>query len=163
MELIFDLNAMISVGTTLSVLGLLYFAGKMVLANFVPRKSIAVDEEKSFQSFEDGCVVYRTSDDELPQFTPQSLEKFNGVNNPLYVALLGKVYDVTKSNDFKKEGLFQIYAGKDVTLALAKQTTNPVIDGSTFTPIDLKRLQVWTNIFEKRYACVGVVRSQSML
>ena len=75
----------------------------------------------------------------------------------------GKVYDVTKSNDFKKEGLFQIYAGKDVTLALAKQTTNPVIDGSTFTPIDLKRLQVWTNIFEKRYACVGVVRSQSML
>lgn len=88
MELIVDLNAMISVGTTLSVLGLLYFAGKMALATFVPRKSIPVDEEKSFQSFEDGCVVYRTSDDELPQFTPQSLEKFNGVNNPLYVALL---------------------------------------------------------------------------
>jgi len=89
MEFIFDLNAMISVGTALSVLGLLYFTGKILLSKFVPQKAITVDEEKSFQSFEDGCVVHRIEDDELPQFTPQNLEKFNGANNnPLYVALL---------------------------------------------------------------------------
>jgi len=52
----------------------------------------------------------------LPEYTPETLRPFNGAyNTPIYVSLLGKVFDVSQDPHYKLGGLFMIFAGKDTS------------------------------------------------
>jgi membrane-associated progesterone receptor component len=56
-------------------------------------------------------------------FSREELTKFNGQDEslPVYMAIKGLVYDVTKGRDFNgKGGSYNIFAGKDCTRAVAK-------------------------------------------
>ena len=59
-------------------------------------------------------------------FTRQELKKYDGTNGTAYVAYAGKVYDVSKSFQWKK-GVHQIrhYAGRDLTAALKQAPHTP--------------------------------------
>ena len=59
-------------------------------------------------------------------FTLEELKKYDGTNGTAYVAYAGKVYDVSKSYQWKK-GVHQIrhYAGRDLTGALKQAPHTP--------------------------------------
>jgi len=59
-------------------------------------------------------------------FTRQGLKKYDGSRGVAYVAYAGKVYDVSKSYQWKK-GVHQIrhYAGRDLTRALKQAPHTP--------------------------------------
>ena len=52
-------------------------------------------------------------------FTREQLREFDGTGgNPVYVAYLGKVYDVSSSGLFEEGEHYEHYAGQDLTAAL---------------------------------------------
>ena len=59
-------------------------------------------------------------------FTTEDLKKYDGTNGIAYVAYQGKVYDVSKSYQWKK-GVHQIrhHAGLDLTAALKQAPHTP--------------------------------------
>lgn len=95
--------------------------------------------------------------------TLESLSKFDGRDflKPLYFAVRGKVYDVTKGKDFYGPGAgYHIFAGKEVSRALAKMSLveedcNGDLDDLTKHQIDV--LQDWETKFQEKYEVVGQV------
>ncbi|CCI41393.1 unnamed protein product [Albugo candida] len=96
--------------------------------------------------------------------TKKKLERFNGVNNVrkiIYVALCGKIYDVTMDGGsfYGPEGSYKAFAGKDASRALAvmsfdqKYLVNTSLDDLTET--QKKTLTDWVNKFTKKYPVVG--------
>jgi predicted heme/steroid binding protein len=59
-------------------------------------------------------------------FTREELKKYDGSKGTAYVAYAGKVYDVSKSYQWKK-GIHQVrhYAGRDLTDALKQAPHHP--------------------------------------
>jgi predicted heme/steroid binding protein len=62
----------------------------------------------------------------VKEFTIEELSRYDGSGGIAYVAYAGKVYDVSKSYQWKK-GIHQIrhYAGRDLTRALKQAPHNP--------------------------------------
>ncbi len=107
----------------------------------------------------------------LRDFTVAQLKEFTGTSKkfPLYVALLGDVYDVSSSSDlYGKDMPFHCYAGKDASLAMAQNSC----DASFFLESPLNQHQVkdlddkvqktlneWIKVFqlEFKYPIVGKV------
>ncbi|DBA70909.1 TPA: hypothetical protein ACH3X2_011356 [Trebouxia sp. C0005] len=95
--------------------------------------------------------------------TLESLSKFDGRDflKPLYFAVRGKVYDVTKGKDFYGPGAgYHIFAGKEVSRALAKMSLveedcNGNLDDLTKHQLDV--LQDWETKFQEKYEVVGQV------
>ena len=60
-------------------------------------------------------------------FNLQSLSRHDGTNldKSIYIAVRDLVYDVTKDENFGKEGMYGFMAGKDATVCLAKFSLNP--------------------------------------
>ncbi|TYH92930.1 hypothetical protein ES332_A13G218800v1 [Gossypium tomentosum] len=97
--------------------------------------------------------------------TPQQLIQFNGSDpsKPIYVAINGRIYDVTAGKSFYGPGgAYSMFAGKDASRALAKMSKNeedvcPNIDGLSEKEMDV--LNDWVKKFEAKYPVVGRVVS----
>jgi membrane-associated progesterone receptor component len=107
----------------------------------------------------------------LRDFTVHQLQEFTGSSDktPLYIALLGDVYDVSASADLYGDGMpFHCYAGRDASLAMAKDSC----DEALFLENPLNQSQVehlsdsvqtalneWIRLFrsEYKYPIVGKV------
>ncbi|TBU24661.1 progesterone binding protein [Dichomitus squalens] len=96
-------------------------------------------------------------------FTVEQLKQFDGtdLSKPIYVAIKGTVFDVTRKADtYGKGKSYNLFAGKDASRALGMSSLKPedaVSDYSTLSEADLKTLNDWYDFFSKRYDIVGKV------
>ncbi|KAK8048791.1 hypothetical protein PG994_010521 [Apiospora phragmitis] len=99
-----------------------------------------------------------------PKDDPISLEdlaKADGKEGQkCYVAIKGKVYDVTGNKAYQPGGAYNVFAGKDASRALGKTSTKPEDVKAEWQDLDDKEkgtLNDWITFFSKRYNVVGVV------
>ncbi|KAK2069517.1 hypothetical protein P8C59_004092 [Phyllachora maydis] len=97
-------------------------------------------------------------DDPIPL---SELAKANGVDGgTCYVAIKGKVYDVTGNKAYQPGGSYHVFAGKDASRALGKSSTKAEDVSADWEDLDeneQKTLDEWIMFFAKRYNVVGVV------
>ncbi|KAG8381948.1 hypothetical protein BUALT_Bualt05G0025700 [Buddleja alternifolia] len=101
------------------------------------------------------------------ELTPQQLKNYDGTDpsKPIYVAIRGRIFDVTTGNSFYGPGgSYSVFAGKDASRALAKMSKdeNDVVaslDGLTDKEIGV--LNDWETKFEAKYPIVGTVTTAS--
>ncbi|EAU85747.2 progesterone binding protein [Coprinopsis cinerea okayama7 len=102
-------------------------------------------------------------------FTPEELAQYDGsdTSKPIYVAIKGTVFDVTRKADVYGAGKsYNIFAGKDGSKGLGMSSLKPehaIADYSDLGEKERKVLDDWYSFFEKRYNIVGrVVPSPSL-
>lgn len=100
-------------------------------------------------------------------FTPPTLKPFNGENNmPVYLAVRGRVFDVTPGRNFYGPGgPYENFAGRDASRGLAcgsfdedmltKNLEGPLDNLSGLGPDELSALQDWEERFLEKYLVVG--------
>jgi membrane-associated progesterone receptor component len=99
------------------------------------------------------------------EVTPQQLSQYNGTDpsKPIYVAVKGRIFDVTNGKSFYGPGgPYALFAGTDASRALAKMSKNdedvsPTLDGLSEKEIEV--LNDWEKKFEAKYPVVGRVAS----
>ncbi|KAK4277262.1 hypothetical protein QN277_015280 [Acacia crassicarpa] len=97
------------------------------------------------------------------ELNPQQLSQYNGSDpsKPIYVAVKGRVFDVSAGKSFYGPGgPYAMFAGKDASRALAKMSKNdedvsPSLDGLSEKEIGV--LNDWEKKFEAKYPVVGRV------
>ncbi|OAQ74827.1 cytochrome b5 [Purpureocillium lilacinum] len=93
--------------------------------------------------------------------SPEELAKATGVDGgKCYVAIKGKVYDVSGNKAYQPGGSYHVFAGKDASRALGKTSTKPEDVQADWSDLDDKEkgvLEDWVTFFSKRYNIVGVV------
>eukprot|EP00002_Diphylleia_rotans_P016826 TRINITY_DN3265_c0_g1_i1.p1 TRINITY_DN3265_c0_g1~~TRINITY_DN3265_c0_g1_i1.p1 ORF type:complete len:228 (+),score=27.70 TRINITY_DN3265_c0_g1_i1:63-746(+) len=95
--------------------------------------------------------------------TRKELRRYNGTtpNLPIYVAILGKIYDVSSSrHNYEPGGTYHAFAGKEGNRGMALMSTDPdhvvpEIDGLNET--QRRILHSWVEYYEQRYPCIGTV------
>ncbi|KAI9003614.1 cytochrome b5-like heme/steroid binding domain-containing protein [Gaertneriomyces semiglobifer] len=96
-------------------------------------------------------------------FTPSELAEYDGtdVSKPVYLAIKGTVFDVSKARDMYAPGAgYHVFAGKDASRALAKSSLKPVDcipDTSNLSDDEQKTLDKWEAHYRKKYEVVGSV------
>jgi len=89
------------------------------------------------------------------------LAKCNGVDSELcYVAIKGKVFNVSGKAPYQPGGSYHVFTGKDASRALALTSTKPEDvrpDWQDLEEKEKKTLDDWMTYFSKRYNIVGVV------
>lgn len=105
-------------------------------------------------------TVYRT-------YTPTSLIEFNGEQDrPVYLAVRGRVFDVTPGRSFYGPGgPYENFAGRDASRGLAFQSFDrdmltedlkaPLDDLKDLQEEQLENLQNWEERFQEKYLIVG--------
>ncbi|XP_010670833.2 probable steroid-binding protein 3 [Beta vulgaris subsp. vulgaris] len=97
------------------------------------------------------------------EFTPQQLKQYDGSDpsKPIYVAIKGRVFDVSTGNNFYGPGgAYAMFSGKDASRALAKMSKNEDDVVSSIDGLSQKELDVladWERKFEAKYPVVGRV------
>ncbi|KAG8677233.1 hypothetical protein FPOAC1_003246 [Fusarium poae] len=95
---------------------------------------------------------------------PQDAQQGMGIcateGGKCYVAIKGKVYDVTGNKAYLPGASYNVFAGKDASRALAKSSTKQEDALPEWQDLDDKEKKVlndWITFFSKRYNIVGVV------
>ncbi|KAI4376209.1 hypothetical protein MLD38_013996 [Melastoma candidum] len=99
------------------------------------------------------------------ELTAQELYQYNGTDTskPIYVAIKGRVFDVTAGKSFYGPGgAYSMFAGKDASRALAKMSkseddVSPDLDG--LSEKEMGVLEDWEKKFEAKYPVIGRVSS----
>ncbi|KAI3326212.1 cytochrome b5 [Xylariaceae sp. AK1471] len=94
--------------------------------------------------------------------TLEELAKANGTEGQKsYVAIKGKIYDVSGNKAYQEGGAYHVFVGKDASRALAKTSTKPEDVKAEWQDLGDKEkgvLNDWVTFFSKRYNVVGVVQ-----
>lgn len=105
-------------------------------------------------------IVFRT-------FTPPTLLPYNGLKNmPVYLAVRGRVFDVTSGRNFYGPGgPYENFAGRDASRGLAcgsfdedmltKDLEGPLDTLSDLGQEELEAMRGWEERFEEKYLVVG--------
>ncbi|GLT29587.1 hypothetical protein SLA2020_237500 [Shorea laevis] len=99
------------------------------------------------------------------EFAEQQLIQYNGTDpsQPIYVAIKGRVFDVTTGKSFYGPGgPYAMFAGKDASRALAKMSKNEEDVCASLDGLSEKEIGVlndWEKKFEAKYPVVGRVAS----
>ncbi|KAH8168474.1 cytochrome b5-like heme/Steroid binding domain-containing protein [Sarocladium implicatum] len=99
-------------------------------------------------------------------YTPRTLLPFTGVDGPVYFAVRGRVFDVTRGRNFYGPGgPYANFAGRDASRGLAcgsfdEDMLTEDLDGELDTLKDLgepemEALRGWEERFEEKYDIVG--------
>lgn len=92
-------------------------------------------------------------------WTREELEKYNNLENGLYLAILGNVFDVTKGVKHYGPGeTYHLFTGRDGSLAFITGdfSENGMNDDiSTLTPQQIKALNSWVDFYKKSYSYKG--------
>ncbi|KAH6720472.1 cytochrome b5-like Heme/Steroid binding domain-containing protein [Leptodontidium sp. 2 PMI_412] len=94
--------------------------------------------------------------------SPDFLAKCDGTgpDGKCYVAIKGKVFDVTGNKSYLPGGSYHVFAGHDASRALGLTSTKAEDvspDWSTLSDKEKGTLEDWLTFFSKRYNVVGVV------
>ncbi|KAI1112136.1 cytochrome b5-like heme/steroid binding domain-containing protein [Nemania sp. NC0429] len=94
--------------------------------------------------------------------TLEELAKADGTEGrKAYVAIKGRVYDVSGNKMYQAGGSYHVFTGKDASRALAKTSTKPEDVQPEWRDLDEKEQRVlndWITFFSKRYNIVGFVQ-----
>ena len=132
------------------LVGLLLYT---VYTFFKPKQAVALPKEEP-------AVVFRT-------FNPRTLLPYNGENGaPVYLAVRGRVFDVTRGRNFYGPGgPYANFAGRDASRGLAcgsfdEEMLTKDLDGPLDTLADLggeemEALKGWEERFSEKYLVVG--------
>ncbi|KAL8898265.1 MAG: hypothetical protein Q9207_006798 [Kuettlingeria erythrocarpa] len=105
-------------------------------------------------------IVFRT-------FTPPTLRPYNGENNmPVYLAVNGKVFDVSNGRNFYGPGgPYENFAGRDASRGLAcgsfdedmltKDLNGPLDDLKGLGDEEMEAMRGWEERFHEKYLVVG--------
>lgn len=95
-------------------------------------------------------------------FTKQDLSKYNGENNdiPIYLSILGSIYDVTKGKKHYGKGCaYNFFAGRDASVAFITGDFETYTDKSDdilqLEPSELLSLYNWKKFYDKEYIYKG--------
>lgn len=95
-------------------------------------------------------------------FTDEEIANYDGSqeDKPIYMAVKGVVFDVTAGKSFYgKKAPYNVLAGKDATLAVAKMSLQPedlISDVSSLSDEDLKELDnTYEQVYNAKYPVVG--------
>ncbi|OCF37695.1 hypothetical protein I316_00822 [Kwoniella heveanensis BCC8398] len=100
------------------------------------------------------------ADDPIPA---SELSQYDGSDpsKPIYVAIKGRVFDVTNKPEMYGKGKgYNIFAGRDASKGLGMSSLDikdAVPDYSSLNEAQMKTLNQWESFFEKRYNVVGRV------
>ncbi|KAL7628842.1 Dihydrodipicolinate synthase [Parahypoxylon ruwenzoriense] len=112
------------------------------------------------------AVVFRT-------FTPHTLLPYNGLNGmPVYLAVRGRVFDVTSGRNFYGPGgPYENFAGRDASRGLAchsfdedmltKDLDGPLDKLEGLGPEEIESLLGWEERFLSKYLVVGKLVAQA--
>ncbi|KAM0246269.1 hypothetical protein ACHAQJ_010288 [Trichoderma viride] len=92
------------------------------------------------------------------RLTRSSLIGTNGEKS--YVAIKGKIYDVSGNKMYQPGGSYHVFAGKDASRALGLTSVKPEDVQPNWQDLSDKEkgvLEDWITFFSKRYNVVGVV------
>jgi predicted heme/steroid binding protein len=104
------------------------------------------------------------SAEEFMTMTAEELEEYDGLDGgPLYIAIKGRVYDVTaKPGFYGEDGKYYLFVGKDATHSFATgclDETEECLNSSTegLTDAELKEVDRWVELYEThdQYTFVG--------
>ncbi|KAI2606057.1 cytochrome b5, partial [Hypoxylon fragiforme] len=105
-----------------------------------------------------------------PKDDPISIEvlaKADGTEGQnAYVAIKGKVYDVSANNAYRVGGSYHVFAGKDASRALGMSSVKPEDVKPEWQDLDddkKKVLNDWITFFSKRYNVIGIVEGATNL
>ncbi|KAI1344767.1 cytochrome b5 [Xylariaceae sp. FL0016] len=100
-----------------------------------------------------------------PKDDPITLEELAQANGTegrkAYVAIKGKVYDVSAKDAYREGGSYHVFAGKDASRALGKTSTKAEDVKAEWKDMDDKEKKVlddWVKYFSNRYNIVGIVQ-----
>jgi len=110
-------------------------------------------------------LAFQAGDDIGTLFTPAELAKFNGEEEgrPLYLALLGSVFDVSRGIKHYGSGCsYNFFVGRDASVSFISgdfETYDPETadDVLTLKPDDLIGLAGWRDFYQKDYVYKGRV------
>nr|CAH59414.1 hypothetical protein [Plantago major] len=97
------------------------------------------------------------------ELTTEQLKQYDGSDpsKPIYVAIRGKIYDVTTGKSFYGPGgTYCLFSGKDASRALAKMSKNEEDVVSSLHGLSDKEIGVlddWEKKFQAKYPLVGTV------
>ena len=106
-------------------------------------------------------------------YTPRTLLRFNGENGaPVFLAVKGKVYDVSPGRNFYGPGgPYENFAGRDATRGLAcqsfddemltKDLEGPLDDCGDLDNDAIENLNGWVERFDEKYLVVGKLEAYS--
>lgn len=103
-----------------------------------------------------------TDETKLPRLSLTDLAAFDGVQAPVvYCCLRGRVYDVSSSSNFAKDGAYSFLAGADATVGMAKmshdrQHVNSLNFGN-LTEKEWENVDGWVNYMDSKYRCVAML------
>lgn len=112
------------------------------------------------------AVVFKT-------FTPRTLLPYNGLNGmPVYLAVRGRVFDVTSGRNFYGPGgPYENFAGRDASRGLAfhsfdedmltKDLDGPLDKLEDLGPEEMESLKGWEERFDSKYMVVGRLVAQA--
>lgn len=100
----------------------------------------------------------------LREYTLSELKYFDGSKGPIYIALNGKIFDVTKDKKhYDCSGCYKILAGRDASRAFAtlsfdvNSLRSKYDDLSDLNYIQKSNLYEWEVIYTEKYTVVGKV------
>ncbi|KAJ5793551.1 hypothetical protein N7457_000150 [Penicillium paradoxum] len=100
-------------------------------------------------------------------YTPKTLIEFNGEGDrPVYLAVRGRVFDVTPGKNFYGPGgPYENFAGRDASRGLANQSfdeemltkdlSGPLDELKDLSKDELENLESWEDRFMEKYLVVG--------
>ncbi|XP_020777572.1 neudesin [Boleophthalmus pectinirostris] len=116
---------------------------------------------------EDQKIKFKPPSKPVRLFTEEELEKYDGTEEdlPIYMAVKGVVFDVTKGKEFYGKGApYNALVGKDSSRAVAKMSLNPEDLTPDTTGLTEEQLESLDSIFEgtykSKYPIVGYTASR---
>ena len=91
-------------------------------------------------------------------FTREELARHDSHGSPILLAIMGRVYDVTKSRAYQPDGSYPFFAGLDGTRAFATGEFNDegLIDDITGLDDDsVRSIADWVKTYDEEYTYVG--------
>eukprot|EP01124_Arcella_intermedia_P018011 TRINITY_DN24987_c0_g1_i1.p1 TRINITY_DN24987_c0_g1~~TRINITY_DN24987_c0_g1_i1.p1 ORF type:complete len:242 (-),score=33.60 TRINITY_DN24987_c0_g1_i1:28-681(-) len=100
--------------------------------------------------------------------TEEELLHYNGLNSkPIYIALKGNIYDVSKNSDYYgPEQPYHSFAGKNITTTLAKKSIEFLYESCEWEHLSMeekRNVEYWESIFKQRYTLVGFVETPQVM
>jgi predicted heme/steroid binding protein len=137
-----------------AALGALVFAVTRVVQRRFLRRGPPTDVLHSSQVF-----IRPVAPREQRSFTKETLAEYDGVQNPsIFVSVKNIVFDVAPQL-YGNGCPYHVYAGKEISRALAKSRVDDVLCNKDFTTHVTEKethtLELWFKKFEGKYAVVG--------
>ena len=156
---VIDLNVRERLFEFLLVFGACFTACSVYCQNVLPKHGPQVRETSRMNK--------TTSLFELREYSMSELKRHNGSNGTIYVALNGKIFDVSKDKPhYDVGGSYKMLAGRDASRAFAtlsfdaNSLRSDYDDLSDINDIQRSNLYEWEKIYTQKYNIVGkIVRS----